>query len=121
MSIKAPLESSVVKACLQYLTLVCGFPAWRQNSGAVAGEHNGKRRFVRFNSMPGMSDIVAVLPGGRACFVECKREGGKLSDDQRAFLERMEAAGAFACVVTSVEQLIEILEKEGLTNRPKSG
>jgi hypothetical protein len=111
-------EGAVLKACLQLLKLR-GIPAWRQNQGAL---REGKR-FVRFASAEGISDIVGCLPpppdvapelfGGRMLCVECKRPGGRLTAAQRRFLERMEAAGALCLVISDVAQLDAALRAEG--------
>ncbi len=105
-----PREADVLKACLDYLRLR-RIPAWRQNQGAVAGEHKGKRRFLRFAAVDGISDILGLLPpSGRLLAVECKRPGGKLSAHQQVFLKMIEAAGGLALCVDDVRQLQVALE-----------
>lgn len=108
-----PLESVILKQCLQYLTGVRGWLAWRNNSGAMSGTHNGKRRFVRFNSAVGSSDIFAVAPDGRFWSIEVKRPGKNATDQQNEWLDRVRAAGGVACVVRSVEELREAMRTEG--------
>jgi hypothetical protein len=109
-------EGAVVKACLDYLRLL-GVWAWRQNQGAVPLKGGGYRRFV---GMPGLSDILGVLPmeaapepgcpGGAEVFgvmlaVECKKPGGKVRPDQEAFLARLNESGGVGLLVSSVEEL----------------
>lgn len=107
---KAPTESDIVKACLQYLQQVRGYLAWRQNSGAFAGEYKGRKRFVRFHTAKGCSDILFVLPPlGTLCAVEVKRSGQKPTADQEAFLAAVRRAGGRAVCVTSVTELIAAL------------
>lgn len=89
---KKPTEADLVKACLQLLRLR-GIFAFRVNCGAVLGTHRGKRRFVRFTSVPGVSDILGVLPGGRLLCVEAKGPKGKLRASQAAFLDAVRRAG----------------------------
>lgn len=104
-----PRESLIVHACLQWLGLM-GYVAWRSNSGAVTAEHNGRKRFIRFNSAPGMADICAVQPrSGRFVAIECKRVGGEATERQRAFLTEIERVGGIAVVVHSVDELREAL------------
>jgi hypothetical protein len=55
-------ETSLVAACIQYLTLRGCF-VWRQNQGAVKAEHKGKTRFLRFANVNGISDIVGMTNG----------------------------------------------------------
>lgn len=104
---KKPLEKDVLRQCLDWLALM-RVTAWRNNSGGarLAG-HGGRGQFVRFGA-PGSSDIIGVLPGsGRILCIECKRVGGKTTEAQEAFLQRVRDAGGLALVITSVEQLIE--------------
>jgi hypothetical protein len=58
---------------------------YRCNSGSVALP-NGKR----FNGMPkGFSDIMLIRADGVACFIECKTDKGRLTDEQARFIARM--------------------------------
>jgi len=98
------LESTVLSECLSYLRAVDVF-CWRQNTGAFKVEN----RFFR-SSMAGVSDILGVLPGGRFLAIECKREkGGRVSDKQQDFIQRVISAGGVALVVHSAEELREKL------------
>ena len=62
--------------------------------------HDSKHKPVT----PGISDIIAVF-AGRILFVECKADGGRLSREQAAFLERMRAKGHVAIVARSWEDV----------------
>ena len=105
-----PKEAEVLKQCLQWLKLH-GVLCWRQNQGAMQAEHKGKRRFLRFAGIDGISDIVGVLPpGGKLLAVECKRRGNKPTEAQRRFLDAVTAAGGIAICVTSVEELADALQ-----------
>lgn len=99
------VEQGIQNAILDYLTYR-GIPAWRVNAGAVKTEAG---RLVRLAPV-GHSDIALVLPGGRAGFVEVKTARGRLSEHQRAFLDRMAAAGAWTLVARSVEDVAQALE-----------
>jgi hypothetical protein len=110
--VKAPRETDLVKACLEYLRLR-GVMCWRQNSGAVTGKHRGKRRFVRFNTARGCSDVLGILPGGRFLAVEAKLPGRKVTADQQGFLDAVRAAGGLALVVTDVAELVAALDALG--------
>lgn len=107
-------EKDIQSQCLQYLTLT-GIFCWRQNQGAFTGDYKGKRRFVRFSTMPGISDILGILkPTGRFLAIEVKRPGNKPSPEQLAFLDVVRANGGLALVVYSLDDLIEGLRKEGI-------
>ena len=107
---RALRETDIVKACLDYLAARRIF-AWRSNSGGVVGEYKGRRRFVRFNSAPGMADICAVLPGGKFAAIECKRPGQHSTPEQLRFQNAVAAAGGLALEVHSVDELQRAVEE----------
>ena len=107
-----PLEREIQKACLMLLRVhpKVAF-AYRINSGTFTEQNaDGSTRYINAHSMPGMSDLCAVLKGsGRACYFEVKRPGQKPTRLQEQFLERAAAAGAIAAVVTDPQQIVELL------------
>ena len=84
--------------------------AWRVNSGAghLVYRDGSASRFLRFG-FPGCPDLHGVMKDGRALFVECKRVGGRLTDDQDKFLCDMRAVGAVAFVAFGVEDVMREL------------
>ena len=104
MSKPAIPESAILKSCLARLDALGAF-VWRQNQGAMTGEHKGKRRFMRFAGADGISDIIGVLPDGRMIAVECKRPGGKATVRQRAFLQRVAACGGCAILTDDPDEM----------------
>lgn len=114
------LEKDIQKQCLGYLEAL-GIFHWRQNSGAVTipGTSAHTRRFIRFNTKKGMSDIIGILPqdevlkdGTKARFgnllaIEVKRPGKKPTPDQEEFLKAVNEQGGVAFVVHSVDELKE--------------
>ena len=107
---KAANETGLVKACLQYLA-ARGAYAFRVNSGAMTGEYKGKRRFLRFTSAKGCSDILGVYRG-RFIAVEAKIPGNKPTPDQRDFLDQVAKKGGLALVIRDVADLAAAIEKE---------
>ena len=107
-----PLESVVLKQCLEYLKLK-GICAWRQNSGSFAGEYNGKKRFVKFSGAEGIGDVIGVLPNGKFFSLEVKRPGGKPKPHQEEFMRMVIRNNGIAFWVDSVEQLIEKISELG--------
>jgi len=97
-------EAMVLKDVTHFLTLK-GVYFWRNNSGAYKSESGA---FVRFGKK-GTSDIVGVYPGGRFFAVECKKPGGKLSDEQIEFLKSVRLHGGVVCVAESVDDVDKCL------------
>lgn len=103
-------EQVLVNSCLDYINRIGHF-AWRQNQGAVQAEYKGRKRFVRFSGVDGISDIIGVLrPSGRMLAVEVKVKPNKPSEKQKQFLALVEARGGLAILVYSIEELIEAIE-----------
>lgn len=101
-------EADILRQCLEYLALR-GILAWRNNNGAVFDPTRKVFRSPPRGSMPGASDIIGCLAGGRMLAVECKSSDGKLSRDQRHFLDMVERLGGLAVVVRSIDDLEKAL------------
>jgi hypothetical protein len=102
-------ETQLVKTALALLKLHCPTGVfYRTNTGAFAGEYNGRKRFVKFG-VPGLADITGVLPGGRALYVECKSAKGKQSPAQAAFQQAVEAADALYVLIYSLHDFAKDL------------
>ncbi len=101
--IPLPKEAEIQKQILMYLS-VRGVFHWRQNSGALVLPATNKRGrgFYRFCSMPGVSDILGVLPDGRFLAIEVKRPGQKPTTSQAAFIDAVNRLGGLAFVAHSV-------------------
>lgn len=93
-------ETQLVAACLDYLK-ACQIFAFRLNTGAFKAEHGS---FIRFGS-PGASDIIAIVRG-QFVGIECKVGYNKMSDDQKIFQHRVEAAGGKYILVYSIDDLL---------------
>lgn len=111
MTTPQPLEKEILNQCLQYLN-ARGVFCWRANSG---GSHHtnadGTGRYVAFNHQKGISDIIGMLRDGTFLAIETKREGGKLSPDQRTFLDAVRLSGGVGLCVHSVDELITELDR----------
>jgi hypothetical protein len=109
-----PTEAEIQRAILAWLAgvkVLC----WRSNSGSMTAPATATtaRRFVRFSGAVGLSDISMVLPGGRAGFIEVKRPGGKLTEKQQGFIDRINRAGGLAFVAKDVLEVQKALAAEG--------
>lgn len=94
MKKKGKLEHEIQNECLDVLNLF-GIYHWRQNTGAFRTSSGSYFR----SSMPGISDILGIMPDGRLLAIECKREiGGIVSQDQKAFLEAVSRNHGLAIV-----------------------
>lgn len=54
----------------------------------------------------GWPDFSFVLPGGKACFFECKVAGRKLTEEQEQVRQRLVAAGANYSIIYDLAQAI---------------
>jgi hypothetical protein len=124
-------ESEIQRAILDYLA-ARHILAFRQNTGAVASEYKGKKRFMRFGT-PGMADILAFpsemtvfgfvtdgvnldprpvskrVKGVFVLWIECKAVKGKQSELQKSFQAQVEEAGHHYLVARSVEDVEAVL------------
>lgn len=105
---KKPKEGDLVRAILKYLR-VEGILCWRNPSGMMFGEYKGKSWAVRMGT-PGVPDIVALLPGGRPWFIECKLPGKSQNADQIWFAECCAVLGYFYSVETNLADVITAVE-----------
>lgn len=97
------LERDIQRQILDYLTLKRVFH-YRENTGAVAAESNGKKRFFRFGR-PGCPDIVCIVKG-QYIGIEVKAPKGVQSVVQRQFQTDLEMAGGKYLLVHSLEELM---------------
>lgn len=116
---RPPLEKDVQAQIMQWLRLQGAF-VLRINSGAFPAEYKGRRRFVKFNSEPGCSDILGILADGRFLACEVKRPGWKLrpsdhhEQEQASFLEAIRKRGGVGIFATCIED-VERAIAEGTT------
>lgn len=82
--------------------------AWlvRINSGAYKTPDG---RFIRFG-FPGCPDLLGQMRDGRILMLECKSDTGRLTDEQRAVLERATTNNGVAGVCRCVEDALAIVE-----------
>jgi hypothetical protein len=108
-------ENRVHTFAVQLLTLngVPGLVWWHTpNEGKRSARTGGHLK--RMGMLPGVADLAIVLPGGRACFLELKREkGGSLGPDQRAFRDLCEMNGAPFAMARSPDEVTAVLRKWG--------
>jgi hypothetical protein len=111
-----PLEKDIQKAIIQFLSAHPKISIYgRFNSGtAITGDAQGNTRYTRFNSIKGFPDIHGMLKGGRAVYIEVKRPGGRVSEEQQEFIDKVSAHGAVAFVAYSVDDVIQNFKRLGV-------
>ena len=100
-------EHDIQTAILDYLARCSKVAfAYRQNTGQTKYEgDDGKTRWVRYGWV-GCSDILGMLTNGRFLAIECKSRTGRLSPEQAAFLDAVNAGGGLGIVARSVDDVI---------------
>ncbi|EXJ14758.1 VRR-NUC domain-containing protein [Imhoffiella purpurea] len=105
-----PLEHDIQGAILRYLA-VDRRVAWakRFNTGAHVVEGRDKqgkpkRRFIRY-AFPGCADVLGQLASGHFLAIEVKRPGEQSSEEQAAFLSRVQEAGGLAILARSIDDV----------------
>lgn len=70
------------------------------------------KEFQGLGCIRGMPDILGIWKG-RMLGIEVKTETGRVSDDQRKFIDRINSEGGIAFVARSVDDVIASLEVKG--------
>jgi hypothetical protein len=81
------------------------------NGGNRSAREGAKLK--RTGTLAGVADLVVILSGGRAGFIEVKLEGKYQQPAQKAFQAHAEGSGAYYAVARSIEDVREILEEWG--------
>ncbi len=68
-------------------------------------------RNKKIGLMPGVSDLVLVLPG-KTVFIELKTVKGKMSEEQKVFMSRITKLDHSGYICRSLDDFIEVLEHE---------
>ena len=89
-------EKDIVNAILRYLKAVPACFAWKTHGGMYG--------------TAGIPDIIACIDGRFVAF-EVKTPSGKLTKLQEITIQRIKEAKGYACKVTSVGEVREILER----------
>jgi hypothetical protein len=100
-------ESDLQRTVISYLKTHRIFH-WRQNTGAVAAEHKGKKRFIRYG-WPGLPDIFAVI-GQRIVGIELKSKTGQQTQAQFQFEQDFTQAGGVYILARSLQDVLLALE-----------
>ena len=74
-------------------------------------------RFSRMGVLPGVADLVFILPGEQAAFIELKSPTGRQSTAQKAFQTAVEARGCAYVVCRSIDDVRVTLDGWGVPLR----
>lgn len=103
-------EKDIENAILDYLTLLPG-TFWKNNTTGIYDPAKKSFRRVGKFHRNGVADILGVMGDGSGRFVaiEVKTMTGKLSDNQKKFLDDINANNGIAFVARSVDDVREKL------------
>jgi hypothetical protein len=104
----ATAETNILKEVMMALS-GAGCIVWRNNVGAL---QDADGRWIRYGVCnPGGSDIIGIAPGGRFIALEVKTETGRVSKEQRNFIDAVLRAGGVAGVVRSAEDALGLVSQ----------
>ena len=121
----SPSEVDIQISIVDYLSLIvvprgfCFFAVSNEamqpsNGKALSGGEYGRiKRLKRMGLTAGVADLV-LIHNGRTYFIEVKKPGGQLSDNQKLFRQRALDCGAEYVVVKSVDDVISALMTWGV-------
>jgi hypothetical protein len=107
MAAKTAKESDIQKAILKFLHIKGVFVFKVHNTGIW--DPNRKVFRTLQNSCKGIADILGILPDGRFLAIEVKTKSGRLSVDQKAFLENINRNNGVAFMARGIDDVIEQL------------
>lgn len=97
-----PTEKQIENAILEYLSYIPDGMFWKNQSVGVWDATRNSYRLSRSKfQIKGTADILGVMKGVFVA-IEVKRPGGKVSEDQLRFIERVNKLGGVAFIAHSV-------------------
>lgn len=101
-------ESQIQKQILDYL-LYKKYLVWKNNNVGIFKKATGQ--YIPSPSL-GVSDIIGCTKEGKLLCIEVKRNNGKLTENQKNFLEAVNKHGGIGFVARSVENVMEQLNEK---------
>ncbi len=98
-----------IRALLRVHPRVAWFERMNSGAGRLAYGDGRTSQFMRFG-FAGCPDIIGMLKGGRALYIEVKRPSGTVRPEQAAFIDLAARHGAAALVARSVDDVVRALE-----------
>lgn len=108
-----PDEKAIHRAVIQHLMLMKapGVKFWHTAQNRMSAKEGGYWR--RMGVTAGVPDLVVVIPGKGACFLELKAANGRLSAEQKAMLKALEAAGCVVATAKGIDEALSVLASWG--------
>jgi len=101
-------EAEIQRQILDFLVHI-GVFCWRNNSvGVYDPAKKVYRRRTSRHQINGVPDILGIMHG-RFLAIEVKRHDGKVSEDQRRFIAKMNTEGGVSFVARSLGQTVSQL------------
>ena len=100
---KEESEQDIQKAIIDYLRIKKYVVFKHHSTGSTV--RNNKAVFFKHGDR-GISDIIACSPKGQFIAIEVKKKGGKISDDQIAFIKAVTINRGNAFVAHSIDEVI---------------
>lgn len=97
------LEKDIQEAIITFLRLK-KYVIFKHHSTGFTSGKDGFRTFRLGDK--GIADLIGCTPAGRFLAIEVKRKGGKISEDQRAFLESVNRNGGIGIVAFSLDDVM---------------
>lgn len=90
-----------------------GLVMWRNNVGVASyPDAMGRPVIVRYGLAKGSADLVGCYHG-RFVAIEVKTPSGQVRPEQDRWLECVRKSGGFACVVRSVDDALDAIDRAG--------
>ena len=97
-------ESNIQNMILDYLNQK-GIFSFRVNTTGTYDSQRGVYRSLGKFQLKGTSDIIGCLPDGKMLAIEVKSETGRLSPEQKAFIDKIKKQGGIAFVAKNLQDV----------------
>lgn len=103
-------EKQIENNILRYLG-VRNVYVWKAKTVGTFDTKLGRFRKSSPMYKKGVADIIGILPGGKILAIEVKSKKGRLSPEQKIFLDEISNRGGVSLVARSVEDVEAVLSK----------
>lgn len=104
-------EKQIENQIINFLRIVGVFCWKNQSTGIYDPTKKIFRRSNNYNHLRGVSDILGVVDG-KFLAIEVKSESGRLTVEQKAFLQNIRAQGGIAFEARSLVDVVQRLKEE---------